>query len=101
YDEPRRRVVARRETRFRDLVLESRESDHGVNPDAAAEILAARVISGELVLKKWDAAVDQWCARLDFLGKAMPDLGMPGWTDEDRAAAVAQICHGAVCYKDI
>ncbi|MDB6078817.1 MAG: deah box hrpb: atp-dependent helicase hrpb, partial [Akkermansiaceae bacterium] len=101
YDEPRRRVVARRETRFRDLVLETKESDHNINLDAAAEILAARVLSGELVLKSWDAAVDQWCARLEFLGKAMPDLEMPGWGEEDRAAAIAQICHGAVSYKDI
>src|SRR5690606_3153427 len=29
YDEPRRRVVSRREVRFRDLVLESKETDHG------------------------------------------------------------------------
>lgn len=101
YDEPRRRVVARKETKFRDLVLESKESDHGVNLDAAAEILAAKVLSGELVLKNWDAAVDQWCARLDGLGKWMPELDLPGWSEEDRAAAVAQICHGAVSYKDI
>ena len=101
YDESRRRVVARKETKFRDLVLESKESDHGVNLDAAAEILAAKVLSGELVLKNWDAAVDQWCARLDGLGKWMPELDLPGWSEEDRAAAVAQICHGAVSYKDI
>ncbi|WP_277349187.1 ATP-dependent helicase HrpB [Luteolibacter luteus] len=101
YDEPRRRVVAKKETRFRDLVLESKESDHGVNLDAAAEILAAKVLSGELVLKNWDAAVDQWCARLSCLGNWMPELELPGWSDEDRAAAVAQICHGALGYKDI
>jgi ATP-dependent helicase HrpB len=101
YDEPRRRVVSRKETRFRDLVLESKESDHNVNFDAAAEILAARVLSGELVLKCWDAAVDQWCARLSSLGTWMPELGLPGWSEDDRVAAVAQICHGAVAYKDI
>jgi len=101
WDDSRRRVVAKKETVFRDLVLESRESDHGVNLDAAAEILAARVLSGELVLKHWDAAVDQWCARLSCLGKWMPELELPGWGEEDRAAAVAQICHGAVAYKDI
>ncbi|WP_193213928.1 ATP-dependent helicase HrpB [Luteolibacter marinus] len=101
YDEPRRRVVARKETRFRDLVLEAKESDHGVNLDAAAELLATRVLSGELLLKKWDAAVDQWCARLSCLGQWMPELELPGWSDEDRAAAVAQICHGALGYKDI
>ena len=82
-------------------MLETRESDHGVNLDQAAEILAARVLSGELVLKNWDHTVDQWTARLTLLGSAMPELDMPGWSDADRADAIAQICHGAVSYKEI
>ena len=101
YDEPRKRVVARKETRFRDLVIEAKESDHGVNLDQAAELLAARVISGELTLKNWDHAVEQWTARLASLGRWMPELGMPGWSDDDRCAAIAQICHGSVSYKEI
>jgi ATP-dependent helicase HrpB len=101
YDETRRRVVSRKETRFRDLVIEAKESDQGVNLDAAADILAARVLSGELILKNWDAQVEQWTARLTGLAKWMPELGMPGWGDDDRAAAIAQICHGAVSYKEI
>lgn len=101
YDETRRRVVARKETAFRDLVLEAKESDHGVNIDQAAEILAARVLSGELILKKWDDSVNQWTARLASLGEWLPELGMPGWGDEDKAAAIAQICHGSVSYKEI
>ena len=101
WDETRRRVVARKETRFRDLVLEAKESDQGVNLDAAAEILATRVLSGELDLKNWDHSVEQWTARLDSLGKWMPELEMPGWSDEDRTDAIAQICHGFVSYKEI
>jgi len=101
YDEVRRRVVARKETRFRDLVLEAKESDHGINLDQAADILAERVLSGELVLKNWDDSVTQWTARLGSLGIWLPELGMPGWSDEDKAAAIAQICHGAVSYKEI
>lgn len=101
WDETRRRVVSRKETRFRDLVLEAKESDHHVNLDRAAEILATRVLSGELMLKNWDHTVDQWTARLGLLGTAMPELGMPGWSDADRADAIAQICHGSVAYKDI
>ena len=31
----------------------------------------------------------------------MPELEMPGWTDEDKQVAIAQICHGAVRYKQI
>lgn len=101
WDETRRRVVARKETRFRDLVLEGKESDQGVNLDAAAALLAERVISGELILKNWDNSVDQWTARLALLGKYMPELGMPSWSDDDRADAIAQICHGSIAYKDI
>jgi ATP-dependent helicase HrpB len=72
-----------------------------VNLDQAAEILAARVLCGELTLKNWDHAVEQWTARLSLLAERLPELGLPGWGDEDRQAAVAQIVHGAVCYKDI
>ena len=101
WDDTRRRVVARKETRFRDLVLATKESDHGVHLDRAAEILAARVLTGELVLKNWDHSVEQWTARLTLLGTALPELGMPGWSEDDRADAIAQICHGALSYKDI
>jgi ATP-dependent helicase HrpB len=101
WDETRRRVIARKETRFRDLVVEAHESDHHVNLDQAAALLAERVLNGELVLKNWDHGVEQWSARLLLLGRTMPELGMPGWTDEDKSAAVAQICHGAVSYKEI
>lgn len=101
YDETRRRVVSRKQTVFRDLVLESKESDHNVNLDKAAEILAERVLSGELILKNWDDQVEQWTTRLQFISTAMPELGMPTWTDQDKADAIAQICHGHVAYKDI
>jgi len=101
WDEARRRVVARSESRFRDLVLEVKESDQNVNLDQAAEILATKVLAGELVLKNWDHRVEQWTARLSLLGGAMPELEMPGWTDADKADAIAQICHGSVAYKDI
>lgn len=101
YDEMRRRVVARQQTKFRDLVLESKEQDQNVPLDAAAEILAECVLKGELVLKEWDAEVEQWTARLACLSKWMPELELPGWTDDDRQMAVAQICHGKVSYKEI
>jgi len=101
WDETRRRVVSRSETRFRDLVIDAKESDHQVNIDQAAMILAEKVLSGELNLKNWDHGVDQWAARLSLLGRSMPELEMPTWTDDDKALAIAQICHGAVAYKDI
>ncbi len=101
YDESRRRVTCLKQKKFRDLVLESKETDQNVPLDAAAEILAKRVLTGELVLKNWDSQVEQFTHRLACISKWMPDLGLPTWTEEDRIAAVSQICHGAVSYKEI
>jgi ATP-dependent helicase HrpB len=101
WDDTRRRVVGRSESRFRDLVLDAKESDHNINLDQAAAILSEKVLSGDLVLKNWDHRVEQWTARLDLLGKAMPELEMPGWSHADKADAIAQICHGSVSYKEI
>lgn len=101
YDESRRRVVLLRQKKFRDLILESTESDHGVPLDQAAEILAKHVLSGELLLKNWDSQVEQFTHRLSCISKWMPELGLPTWTEEDRIAAVSQICHGATSYKEI
>ena len=101
YDESRRRVTCLKQKKFRDLILESKETDQNVPLDAAAEILAKRVLSGELVLKAWDSSVEQFTHRLTCIAKWMPDLGLPTWTEDDRIAAVSQICHGAISYKEI
>ena len=101
YDESRRRVVRLTQHKFRDLVLESKESDHNIPLDAAAQMLAKRVLSGELALKNWDAQVEQFTHRMACLSKWMPELGLPTWTEDDRTDAIAQICHGAVSYKEI
>ncbi len=101
WDDNRRRVVSLNETRFRDLTLEAKQSDQDINLDQAAELLSERVLSGELKLKKWDHSVDQWAARLTLLGNAMPELEMPSWSEDDKALAIAQICHGATSYKQI
>lgn len=101
WDASRRRVVARNETRFRDLVLDYKERDHGVNLDQAAAVLASKVIEEELVLKHWDHSVEQWIARLSLLAKMMPELEIPCWSEEDKLLAISQICHGSLAYKDI
>lgn len=100
YDDAIRRVVRRREIRFRDLVLESKEGGDPP-PTDAARLLAERVVSGELVLNKWDRAVEQWIARLVNLGEWMPEMELPGFGDDDRQVVIEEVCQGAVAYKDI
>ena len=100
YDEKIRRVINRQELCFKDLVITSKD---GGEPSAeqAAALLAERVASGELKLKKWDAGVEQWIARLLCLGEWMPELELPGFGEEDRAIALEAVCEGALGYKQI
>jgi ATP-dependent RNA helicase HrpB len=100
YDPALRRVVAREERRFRDLVLEEKISD---NPpaDEAAAILAREVAAGRLVLENWDESVEQWIQRVNRLREWMPELELPAIAEEDRTVMIEHFCHGAFGYHEI
>jgi ATP-dependent helicase HrpB len=100
YDPTLRRVVARQETRFRDLVLEEKISD---DPPAeeAAKILAREVAAGRCVLENWDESVEQWILRVNRLHEWMPELGLPAIGDEERRVMIEHVCHGAFSYNEI
>ena len=100
FDSTTRRVVAQTQRRFRDLVLESKQSDD-VPADKAAGILAQEILAGRCVLKNWDESVEQWIIRVNRLCEWMPELALPAIGDDDRRALLQQICQGAVSYKEI
>tara|TARA_B110000879_G_scaffold251_1_gene318 strand:+ start:12470 stop:15112 length:2643 start_codon:yes stop_codon:yes gene_type:complete len=102
YDEKIRRVVNRQQTTYQDLIITTKDTgDKDIDPDQAAALLAERVANGELKLKKWDAGVEQWIARLLSLRDWMPELELPGFDEEDRSIALETICQGALGYKQI
>ena len=76
YDPSLRRVVGRTVTLFHDLVLAEKKSDRVPRAEAAA-ILAREVIAGTCPLKKWDHAIEQWIARLNFAVAVFPELELP------------------------
>jgi len=100
YDPTLRRVIAREETRFRDLVLEEKLLD---NPpaDEAAGILAREVAAGRLTLDNWNESVEQWLLRVNRLRQWMPELALPAIGAEDRAVMIENICDGAFSYNEI
>ena len=100
YDPASRRVVARDEMRFRDLVLEEKLSG---NPpaDEAAALLAREVEAGRCELENWNEAVEQWILRVNRLREWMPELELPRIDDKDRAAMREHICHGALSCNEI
>lgn len=100
WDDRTRRVEARRERRFRDLVLESKPSGE-IPLDEAASLLAERVLSGELNLKAWDDRVGAWIARINLAAEHCPEYGFPALDDESKLLLLEQVCHGATSYKQV
>jgi ATP-dependent helicase HrpB len=100
YDSAARRVVCRSERHFRDLVLHSKDQGDP-DYDQAASLLAAEVVAGRLNLKKWDASVDNWIARVNFVAKHCPETEIAPIDEEARQLLIEQICHGALSYKEI
>ena len=100
YDPTLRRVLARVERRFRDLVLETVERDETPS-DAASRLLAEEVVAGRLELEKWDGQVDGWIRRVNFLAKHCPELGIAPFDEAGRRMVIEEVCAGAVAYRDI
>lgn len=100
YDPARKRVLHYQRLLYRDLVLEEKETGDA-HPADAAPLLAEQVIRGELKLSGWDGHVLQWINRLECLRKAMPELDLPEFSDDDKMTAIAIVCEGAVSYKEI
>ncbi|MCX6997204.1 MAG: ATP-dependent helicase HrpB [Kiritimatiellaeota bacterium] len=100
YDHEDQRVVAETQRLFRDLPLATRRG--GRPPaDAAAALLAAEVLKGALKLPGWNAEVEQWLLRINFLAAFRPDLALPAIGDADRRRLVEQCCLGAFSQKDL
>lgn len=100
FDSVQRRVIARRETRFIDLTLRSKDSDN-VPESEAARLLAVEVESGRCVMKAWDDAVEAWIQRVNLAAEQFPEWQIPAITPDDRTALIEQICFGATSYREI
>ncbi|HWB05043.1 MAG TPA: ATP-dependent helicase HrpB [Verrucomicrobiales bacterium] len=100
FDMQQRRVIQRERVRFRDLVIRERQTGEA-DENAAAAILADEVMRGNLTLTEWGDAVDQWLARLALLQKAMPELELPVFTEEDKRLVLEELFHGRRSYKEI
>jgi ATP-dependent helicase HrpB len=101
YDESIKRVVTRRERRFRDLVLEAKSSSDEAPLNEAAALLTKEVVAGRLKLEAWDESVEQWIVRVNRLAEWFPELEVNPLTDADRATLIEQICYGELGYRDI
>jgi ATP-dependent helicase HrpB len=96
YDPDAKRVVARREKRFRDLVLESKSGSDDVPMDKAAALLAREVAEGRIAIDAWDESVEQWITRVNRMAEWFPEYEVNPVTPADRLTLLEQVCYGEV-----
>lgn len=94
YDEQAKRVVARKEKRFRDLVLEAKGNSDDVPLSDAAALLTKEVLAGRIKIDAWDETVEQWIVRVNRLAEWFPELEVNPLTEADRGTLIEQICFG-------
>jgi ATP-dependent helicase HrpB len=98
FDQATRGVMARRVTRFRDLVLRSGAGGEP-DPSGAARIFAEKVADGDLVLPLWNESVEQWITRLNCLVAWMPELDLPRIDGAERRFLLEQLAQGVANYR--
>ena len=95
-----KRAVSKQSREFRGLELHSKVTQD-VDPQQAAEIIAAEVIAERMEIPKWDDQVEKWIARVNCLANGCPDFGIPVIDNEAREMMIQEICLGAVCRRDL
>lgn len=101
FDPTLKRVVSKHWKEFRGLELESKCTQENIDPQQAAEIIAAEVLAGRLEIPSWNEQIEKWITRVNCLAQHCPETGIPEIDDEAREAMIQEICFGAVCRKDL
>ena len=101
YDTGAKRVVARRERRFRDLVLESKSGSDDVPSNEAAALLAREVAAGRITIDAWDESVEQWITRVNRLAEWFPEYEVNPVTPSDRMTLIEQVCYGETSARGV
>ena len=101
FDEQSRRVVCKHRKKFGDLVIEEKILHEPPDESKAAEILAEKILNGDLILKNWDHETDQWFERVNFCAENLKEYGISKIEHADRLLILSALCHGYYTYKEI
>lgn len=81
-------------TLYRDIAIR-REVASAALSKTSSDLIAAQFTGGRHKLRNWNEEAEEWLARVDFLAKACPDLGLEPLGEEDIKLVIAEICGGA------
>ena len=86
-------------TMYRDIVLRT-EISSAAKGKPSSDLIAEEFISGRQKFAAWNEDVEDFLARVEFLSKACPDLGLQPPGEEDLKLIISDICAGAKSVSD-
>ncbi len=81
-------------TLYRDIIIRS-EISSAAKGKASSELITAEFTSGRHKLQNWNEEAEEWLARVEFLAKTAPDLGLEPLGEDDIKLVIAAVCGGA------
>jgi ATP-dependent helicase HrpB len=101
FDEASERVVARKRVYYEDLLLEESHAALPA-PEEVARILAEAAASRlPRVLPTAESAAGSFLLRLRWLRQALPDLGLPAFSDDELGELLPWACAGCRSFDDV
>jgi ATP-dependent helicase HrpB len=101
FDESSERVVARKRTRFEDLVIDD-TAGHVADEGEAARVLAAAAAARfDRVAPAADSEAGRFLLRLRCLNAWMPALDLPRFDDDELKAMLPDLCRGRRSLPDL
>jgi ATP-dependent helicase HrpB len=101
FDEASERVVARKQVRFEDLVIEESPANSPSDAETARVLVDAAVSRLERVLPEPDSAAGSLLVRIRWLREFMPELELPAFEEADLREALGWLAPGKKSFADL
>jgi ATP-dependent helicase HrpB len=101
FDAGAERLIARKRTRFEDLVIEDTQGHIADESEAARVLAAAAATNPDRVLPPADSPAGLFRLRVRCLREWVPELGLPPFDDAELVAVLSELCPGARSFGDI
>ncbi|MBN1758159.1 MAG: ATP-dependent helicase HrpB [Chitinispirillaceae bacterium] len=101
WDQSTAAVVSRTRIVCLGVVITDEMAAEGVDPEAAAALLAETIISKKLTIDTWNSTVEEWLGRIGWLAERFPDRALPSFNENERKNIVALLCRGERQYEAV
>ncbi|MBI3821813.1 MAG: DEAD/DEAH box helicase [Planctomycetes bacterium] len=101
FDDKSERLTAHRNVYYEDLLLEQRDASLPASEEVSRQLADAARTRLARVLPAYDSTAGSFLLRLRWLREAMPELGLPAFTDDELRELLPWACAGCRTFDEV